>query len=62
MGKVKKKVSKQGKKAKIKGDKSAVTKAGNGEAKKPEKKPFSGVEVYSKPGLMQPLFAGFRAG
>lgn len=57
MGKVKKKVDGEKKKAKVKEAKTT-----NGEAKKEEKKPFSGVEVYSKPGLMQPLFAGFREG
>ena len=39
-----------------------MAKVGNGEAKKAKKKPFSGVEVYTKPGLMQTLFAGFREG
>ena len=57
MGKVKKKVAKGEKKARIKGDKGGI-----GSAKKPEPKPLTGVEVYSKPGLMQPLFAGFREG
>ena len=51
MGKVKKKVAKGEKKARIKGDKGGI-----GSAKKPEPKPLTGVEVYSKPGLMQPLF------
>ncbi len=55
MGKVKKKVVKEEKKAQAK-----EAKAANGEKKKVTKKPFSGVEVYSKPGLMQQLFAGFR--
>ena len=53
MGKGKKKLAKGEKKARIKGDKG-----GNGPAEKPEPKPLTGVEVYSKPGLMQPLFAG----
>ena len=52
MGKVKKKV--------VKEEGKTQAKAANEEAKKVKKKPFSGVEVYSKPGLMQPLFAGFR--
>ena len=62
MGKVKKKVAKGGKKARVAGDKAAKAKAGNGDVKKLEKKPFTSVTVYSKPGLMQPLFAGFRGG
>ena len=57
MGKVKKKVAKGEKKARIKGDKG-----GNGAVEKPEPKPLTGVEVFSKPGLMQPLFTGFREG
>ncbi len=55
MGKVKKKVVKKAKKAQAK-----EAKAANEDKKKVTKKPFSGVEVYSKPGLMQQLFAGFR--
>ena len=61
MSKVKKNVAKE-KKTKIKGDKAVKNKVGNCAAKKSEKKPLNGVEVYSRPGLMQPLFAGFREG
>jgi hypothetical protein len=54
MGKVKKKV--------VKEEGKTQAKTANNDARKVKKKPFSGVEVYSKPGLMQPLFAGFREG
>ena len=56
-GQRQKETRKRRKKARIKGDKGGI-----GSAKKPEPKPLTGVEVYSKPGLMQPLFAGFREG
>ena len=57
MGKINKKNDKEAKKAKAK---VKATKQDNDDVKKEAKKPFTGVEVYSKPGLMQPLFAGFR--
>lgn len=64
MGKVKK-VKKVVKKVKVKGDKKPLEKDGKAKKVAPEKKerkPFSTVEVFSKPGLMAPLFEGFKTG
>ena len=64
MGKVKK-GKKVVKKVKTKGDKKSVEKDGKTNKAAPakkERKPFSTVEVFSKPALMAPLFEGFKAG
>ena len=70
MAKVKKKVRSEGQEAEPKKDKSKdkKTTVGSSEEKKTatgvdaEKSRFSSVEVFTKPGLMQPLFSGFREG
>ena len=57
MGKTNQKDDKEAEKVKAK---VKTKKHYNDDVKKEAKKLFAGVEVYSKPGLMQPLFAGFR--
>ena len=65
MGKVKKVTKKVKKKVKAKdagagNGKDAKDQAAEKEPAEKEKKPFSTVEVFSKPGAMSPLFEGFR--
>jgi hypothetical protein len=70
MAKVKKKVRPEGQDAKLKKAKPKTKKAAaNGSESntvtsgaKDEKPPFSSVEVFTKPGQMQPLFSSFRDG
>ncbi len=64
MAKIKKKTRSNEVEAKVKGTKLKVKKAkGEGRVTPPKEPPrFSSVEVFTKPGQMQPLFAGFREG
>jgi len=68
MGKVKKAEKagkKKVKKIKAKGDEAKAAKDGKAQKAAPEqkeKKPFSTVEVFSKPAIMATLFEGFKAG